>query len=157
MNPRAFFFNADGGIDGVKSTRRNPEKWVRFEKGDGWKSVSADVRAWVAPDVAWTTVPDPNIPTWAELTNDGEIFADNIPELVEQGHQIERDLAKWEKQGWWPKPTKVKVWRLAIIHRPSGSAFAADFETAAEAKAKGDEAIPRVRMRRRPRWLIPIE
>jgi len=125
--------------------------------GGGSKYVSEEILAWITPTEVTETVRDRNIPSWSEMTNDGELFADAVPELVAQGREAERLLAQWQKQGWWPRPVKVKKWQLDVLHRPSGKAFEAVFDDKRTAEAKADEAIPKLLERRRPSWLAPTD
>ena len=130
--------------------------WKPVSSG-GSKYVSDELLVWVVPTEVTETVRDRDIPTWGELTNDGELFADAIPELVAQGREAERLLAQWQKQGWWPRPIKVQKWKVDVLHRPSGKAFEAVFDNERTAKAKADEAIPKLLERRRPSWLVPAD
>jgi hypothetical protein len=130
--------------------------WKPMPNG-GYKYVSDDLLVWVTETEGTETVRDRNIPSWNEMTNDGELFADGVPELVAQGREAERLLAQWEKQGWWPRPVRVKKWKLDVLHRPSGKAFEAVFDDKRLALAKAEEAIPKMLERRRPSWLAPTD
>lgn len=125
--------------------------------GGGWKYVSDDILAWVMKGEGWEEFRDPNLPSWEELTDYGEMFADGIPELMSQGASLARDLAKWERQGWWPNRRKVSVWVVSILHRQRKKAFQAEFKTSREALKRAEEAIPKVRRMVRPSWLLPVE
>lgn len=130
-------------------------QWQR--RGQGWAYNSEDVSADVFPAEAYEEFRDPNIPSWSDLTNDGEMFADAIPELMAQGQRIERDLEQWNRQGWWPNRRKIKVWRLLIHHRGRDKFFEADFKSEREAMARAEEAIPKIRDMKRPPWLLPAK
>lgn len=137
-------------------TPKDEPNWKPMPNG-GSKYVSDDLLVWVTETEGTETVRDRNIPTWAEMTNDGELFADGVPELVAQGREAERLLAQWQKQGWWPRPIKVKKWKVDVLHRPSGKAFEAVFDDKRVALAKAEEAIPKMLERRRPSWLVPAD
>jgi hypothetical protein len=148
MRPEADLFRVaslrEAGVEKVR--------WVPLS-GGGVKFVDEEVMVFISPKDAYEEFRDPNIPSWNDLTNDGEMFADGIPELMESGARLERDLKKWQQQGWWPNRRKVQHWLLTIMHRPTKKGFEAEFETLREAQTKAEQAIPSVRLRRRPSWL----
>ena len=143
-------------VAAVSNVAANDIGWDRLSgKSKGWSYVDLDLVVQVLEEDGWSTVKDKNIPTWNDLTNDGELFADGIPELVDKGRKAERDLEQWQRQGWWPRPVKVKVWKVYVLHRPSRATFEAVFDTSREALAKATDAIPRLKGRKRPAWLQP--
>lgn len=125
--------------------------------GGGSKYVADDLLIFVSPTTVRETIKSRDIPTWGELTNDGEIYADDIPELVSSGRKLEAEWEKWKRQGWWPQPIDVKKWEITVTHRPTKKSFRAVFDTEREAKSKAEEAIPKLRDRKRPPWLLPTD
>jgi hypothetical protein len=158
-------------------TRRNPEyawkersfptqqrqKYTAHDLAltlDGGKMIVS-----VLPQTVTETVRDRNIPSEADVTNDFELFADGIPELVAQGEQALRDRKKWVAQGWWPRPVTKQKWKVVVYVRPipfkeDGSVeleSTKTFDTAAQAKAEVEAILPKLVQRRRPAWLAPIQ
>ena len=97
----------------------------------------------VRGDAAWREV-------WSNLTNDGEIFADGPRS---EAADFEKDFASWKRQGWYPRATMVNGARLVMTYEPTDTTFMAEFGTEAEAITTAEEAIPKLRARRRPSWL----
>ena len=132
-------------------------KWKRLLAGkmQGWSYTDDDLVVQVLSVKKITTVKDKNIPSWSDVTNDGEMYADGIPELMEQAGRAEKDLAQWQRQGWWPKPVGVEAWRVFTTHIPTRTHMESvtDFDTSREALAKAEAAIPRLKARMRPSWL----
>ena len=95
----------------------------------------------VSGDAGWREV-------WSNLTNDGEMFADG-----QDSSRFDRDFASWKKQGWYPKRVSAQGWRLDATHIGTKTSFEAQFETKQQAIDAANEAIPKLRERRRPSWL----
>ena len=113
-----------------------------------------DMMVTLLPVYEYTTVKDRNIPDLDEV-RDPEMYADFIPELMEQAGEIERDHAQWVRQGWWPRKVEVAKWEADVLIKSDRKRFEARFNTLAEAKKQMEAAIPKLKMRRRPAWLNP--
>ncbi len=101
----------------------------------------------VRSDAEWRDI-------WHNLTNDGELFADgHRPDTI----RFERDWEIWKKQGWYPKQVSVPGFALTMYHKSTRKAFRAEFEREDEARDKANEAIPKLRERKRPAWLAIFE
>ena len=141
----------------VRNSAASDVKWKRLSAGkmQGWSYTDDDLVVQVLSVKKITTVKDKNIPSWSDVTNDGEMYADGIPELMEQAGRAEKDLAQWQRQGWWPKPVEVEAWKVFITHLPTRTHMESvtDFDTSREALAKAEAAIPRLKARMRPSWL----
>jgi hypothetical protein len=129
--------------------------WKRLPLG-GWKFATSEVLCFVTPEEVHTTIQDGDIPTWGELTDDGEIFADGIPEFVEKGREAEKNLEQWQRQGWWPKPVRVERWRIHVRHRATKLDFESNpFESCENALTAAKVAVAKIALRRRPEWMRP--
>ena len=144
-------------VAAVSKVAASDIKWKRLSAGkmQGWSYTDDDLVVQVLSVKKITTVKDKNVPSWSDVTNDGEMYADGIPELMEQAGRAEKDLAQWQRQGWWPKPVEVEAWKVFTTHRPTRTHMESvtDFDTSREALAKAEAAIPRLKARMRPSWL----
>ncbi len=116
----------------------------------------------ISPVEAVEYVRDRNIPDLDEY-RDPEMYADAIPELMEQAGRMERDHAKWVRQGWWPRPQTVEKWSVMVVvvpvplKREGMVRLESDkpFDTLEQARTKVEAALPMLKQRRRPAWLVP--
>ena len=159
----------------MKTRRKNPDyAWGRFPMGKlrgvqqyGYKLSfdldGAKMNVTISPVEAVEHVRDRNIPDLDEY-RDPEMYADAIPELMEQAGRMEREHAKWVRQGWWPRPYPVEKWSVMVVVVPvpfkRGEGLVRlesdkTFDTLAQAKSATEAALPMLKQRRRPAWLVP--
>ena len=133
--------------------KRNPSTqeyaWIKFK--DGYKYISKKLNCFVLLEDTIEERQDCKIPSWNDLTYDGELLEDQ-----REAEKLQKSYAQWKKQGWWPKPVTVKKWKIFILLRtetgPIG--FESDYLDSSEiAIQKAEEAIPKLLERRRPSWL----
>lgn len=117
----------------------------------------------ISPVEAVKYVHDRNIPDLDEY-RDPELYADAIPELMEQAGRMEREHAKWVRQGWWPRPQTVEKWSVMVVVVPvpfqRGEGLMRldsdkPFDTLEQAKSAIEAVLPSLMQRRRPAWLVP--
>jgi len=132
--------------------------WERISKPKGHRFVSDDIVAFLTLEPKNVKYKNRNVPSWADITNDGEMFAD--------GHVSPREQAKmWEdhqkllKQGWFWATKKVPTWHLLAIHKGANKAFEGWFEGMSESESlkRSGDAVDKMKGRRRPSWLTPVK
>lgn len=132
-----------------------PDGWKQIDSKGTYRYKSPTILIHLVKGTRTEYVKSRDIPSWQELTNDGEMFADGVPELVEQGNSIVRQWEEWTRQGWWPQPVQVPAYRAYVAMLQTRHTFKAEFETATEAIRKLTEILPKLEKRIRPRWLVP--
>jgi hypothetical protein len=126
----------------------------RGERLRGYTFNDDDMKVDIEPVFEYTTVQDRDIPPLEDF-RDPELYADNIPDLVEDARRIEREYSQWVRQGWWPRKVEVPKWAVDVLIKSDRKRFEARFDTLAEAKRQIESVIPKLKVRRRPSWLTP--
>lgn len=121
----------------------------------GWKHADPEILAYLTWDEGVDYVKDRDIPDLWDI-NDPELLADGIPELIDQYDNTKQEWEQWKRQGWWPKPVKVKKLGLRIIYRPANKMFEAELsDDVRQAMTRGAQAIEVIRGRKYPPWMKP--
>jgi hypothetical protein len=71
------------------------------------------VQASMEKSPVWVAFRDTKIPTWNDLTNDGERFADGNGD-DEEAEAIRNDIDRWNAQGWWPGVRMEERWSIEV-------------------------------------------
>lgn len=123
----------------------------------GWKHVDEDILAFLVWEDTFVTIQDRKIPELEDLA-DPELLADGIPELERSYVEMVREHAKWVRQGWWPKPVRVRNGglHLTILNRQRKQGFEARFskKELRTALGKGETAAEIIRGGKYPRWML---
>jgi len=132
--------------------------WQKMSRDHGWKHVDDEILAYLSWESGYDTVRErKNIPTWNDLTNDGEDFADG---QIDDG-SAQKLVDQWNRQGWWPRQVKVDKHKLhlLIMHRGRNKAFEARFPAKDQRKAMsdGERAVEIIRGSKYPRWMKPVK
>lgn len=124
--------------------------WVPLSGAEGSKYVSEDLLIWVTKQKVLERFKDPNLPSWADITNDGEKYLD-APD--DSGERAWAAYQAEVRQGWFWNWKPVTRWVVMAHPRKTEHTFYAVFDNEREAQNLADKAVPSLLNKRRPRWL----